>query len=242
MTRSATEEQDRETRGEATIRALVFDFDSLSLSEEAAEQQAWRESFLAHGTQLPDDDTPGDESALSPVPDFCKRLEQQLGGVVNRKKVRGEVAHRKAEILASETPSYGIIDFIERSAEIGLRLGIASDGMSHRVSAWLTRLNLDRHFSAVRCSGDHYETTPGPHIYFSLCNAMNVTPTESIAIQSSPGGLQSAKGAGLYCIAVPNKVTGSVSMDRADLVLLSLDSTTPDEVVERARLKMTAQP
>ncbi|MDG2332667.1 MAG: HAD family phosphatase [Myxococcota bacterium] len=227
-------------RGEAGIRALVFDFDSLSLNAEAAEQQAWRETYLAHGTRLPDEDWLENESPSEPEPDLCRRLERQLGGRVNQERILGDIAQRKAALLASETPPSGMIGFIERAAEIGLQLGIASDGQRQAVSAWLTRLDLGKHFSAVRCAPELSDTQAGPHIYFSLCEAMNVTPTESIAIQSSPGGLQSAKGAGLYCISVPNRVTGSVSMDRADLVLLSLESTTPDEVVERARLKRTS--
>ncbi|MDE0884812.1 MAG: HAD hydrolase-like protein [Myxococcota bacterium] len=229
-------------RGEAEIRALVFDFDSLSLNAEAAEQQAWRETYLAHGTLFPEEEWLGNESPAEPESDLCRQLERQLGGRVNQERVLGEVAHRKSELLASETPPSGMIDFIERAAEIGMQLGIASDGQRQAVSAWLARLGLGKYFSAVRCAADLSETQAGPRIYFSLCEAMNVAPTESIAIQSSPGGLQSAKGAGLYCIAVPNRVTGSVSMDRADLVLLSLENTTPDEVIERARLKRAATP
>jgi beta-phosphoglucomutase-like phosphatase (HAD superfamily) len=83
---------------------------------------------------------------------------------------------------------------------------------------------------------------PDPALYVSVCDALDVRPDESIAVQSSPGGIRSAKGAGLYCISVPDRVTGSVSMDSADLVLLSLDTVTLDEVVERASRRNHSNP
>jgi beta-phosphoglucomutase-like phosphatase (HAD superfamily) len=93
---------------------------------------------------------------------------------------------------------------------------------------------LREHFNAIRCAEDVEEKMPDPEIYVSVCDALDVPPDQSIAVQSSPGGIQSAKGAGLYCISLPDRMTGSVSMDRADLVLVSLNAVTLDEVVERA--------
>ncbi len=153
---------------------------------------------------------------------------------MDRRRVREQVAQRKADILAAHAPLPGITDFIDRGAELGLQLGVASNSERCKVERDLDRLALRQRFSAIRCAEDVDETMPNPALYFSVCDAMNVSPTESIAIQSSPDGIVSAKGAGLYCISVPDRVTGSVSMDSADLVLVSLAAITLDEVVERA--------
>ena len=177
---------------------------------------------------------PGDEFPAAGEPDPWVQLERQLGERVDRVQVGQQVAQRKAAILANQNPLPGITEFIERANEIGLRLGIASNSSRQKVEGYLDQLSMRERFDAVRCVEDVDKAMPDPALYFSVCNALDVRPIESIAVQSSPGGIRSAKGAGLYCVSVPDPVTGSVTMDTADLVLLSLDTVTLDEVVERA--------
>ena len=176
-----------------------------------------------------------DEEGLGKKPiDPCSQLERQLGERMDRVQLGRRAAQRKAELLSDETPLPGVNAFIDRANEIGLLLGVASNAPRNRVESNLERLALREHFNAIRCAEDVEEKMPDPEIYVSVCDALDVPPHQSIAVQSSPGGIQSAKGAGLYCISLPDRMTGSVSMDRADLVLVSLNAVTLDEVVERA--------
>jgi HAD superfamily hydrolase (TIGR01509 family) len=223
-------------RGEHFIRALVFDFDGLNVDSASAERQAWGDLYRACGTRVQSDDwNDAGDPALSPSDrDPCEQLERQLGERVDRARVRKEVAQRKAEILANPAPLPGVREFIQRANEIGLMLGIASQTNRRRVDEHLHRLSLRERFDAIRCAEDLSPAVPDSALYLSVCDALDVRPADSIAVQSSPGGIRSAKGAGLYCISVPDRVTGSVSMDKADLVLVSLATVTLDEVVERA--------
>jgi HAD superfamily hydrolase (TIGR01509 family) len=230
------------SRGELSIRALVFDLDGLTVGSDAAQRQAWRETYLAYGTQLRTGDLADGDVPAEDESDPCDRLERQLGKLVDRAQVRHQVAQRKAAILAKENPLPGITNFIERATEIGLMLGIASNSSRQKAEDSLDRLVMRERFNAIRCAEDVDKAMPDPALYVSVCDALNVRPDESIAVQSSPGGIRSAKGAGLYCISVPDRVTGSVSMDSADLVLVSLDTVTLDEVVERASRRNHSNP
>jgi HAD superfamily hydrolase (TIGR01509 family) len=231
--------------GELFIRALVFDFDGLTVDSAAAEQQAWRDIYHACGTRVQFDDW-NDAGAPTPLSsldrDPCDQLERQLGERVDRAQVRRQVAQRKEEILANEAPLPGVRDFIDRAGELGLMLGIASQTNRGRVEEHLHRLSLGERFDAIRCAQDVSSAMPDSALYVSVCDALDVRPADSIAVQSSPRGIRSAKGAGLYCISVPDRVTGSVSMDKADLVLVSLATVTLDEVVERASQRNPSSP
>jgi HAD superfamily hydrolase (TIGR01509 family) len=196
--------------------------------------QAWREIYAAYGTRMPSEDRGEGQGPIAADLDPCSQLERQLGERVDRVQLRHQAARRKAELLSDETPVPGVTAFIDRANEIGLALGVASNSDRNRVESNLERLALRECFDAIRCAEDVEEKMPDPAVYFSVCKALDVPPAESIAVQSSPGGIRSAKGAGLYCISVPDRLTGSVSMDRADLVLVSLNAVTLDEVVERA--------
>ncbi len=183
---------------------------------------------------MPEEPEPDEERLGTKQLDPCSQLERQLGERMDRVQLGRRAAQRKAELLSDETPLPGINAFIDRANAIGLLLGVASNAPRSRVVSNLERLALRERFNAIRCAEDVEEQMPDPEIYFSVCNALDVPPSQSIAVQSSPGGIQSAKGAGLYCISLPDRMTGSVSMDRADLVLVSLSAVTLDEVVERA--------
>ena len=62
---------------------------------------------------------------------------------------------------------------------------------------------------------------------------MGLRADEAIAFEDSPNGLRAAKGAGLYCVAVPNPVTATLAFDEADLVLESLADLPLDELLDR---------
>lgn len=183
---------------------------------------------------MPSDDRPDGNETGIPGSDPCRQLERQLGGRVDRAGLNRLVTRREAEILADHAPLPGVTAFIDRAGELGLMLGVAANSNRSSAEGCLRRLSLGERFDAVRGADDVNKQVPDPALYVSVCDALDVDPGESIAIQSSPRGITSAKGAGLYCIAVPDPVTGSVSMDAADLVLVSLSAITLDEVVERA--------
>src|SRR5207253_2024076 len=57
---------------------------------------------------------------------------------------------------------------------------------------------------------------------------------EAIAFEDSSNGVQAAKAAGLFCVAVPNPLTADLDLSEADLRLLSLDAMPLREVIKQA--------
>jgi beta-phosphoglucomutase-like phosphatase (HAD superfamily) len=221
---------------EADIRALVFDFDGLILDTETAEHQAWQETFAEHGTELPLErwlECVGTQ--MAGVFDPLEQLERQIGELVDRPRIAARVRARKLAILADRSTLPGVAEYIERAAELGLALAVASSSSREWVESHLRRLGLLDAFSVLRCSDDVASVKPDPELYLSVCQALAVPPAQSIAIEDSLHGIRSAKTAGLYCVSVPNALTRHLSMDAADLVLVSLASISLDEVIERAR-------
>ena len=166
--------------------------------------------------------------------DPCSQLEQQLGELVDRQAIRRQQQERAVAILSDRSTLPGVTDFITRAIERGMLLAVASGSPSDWVEAHLDRLALRNYFHAIQCSPDANGSRPDAQIYLDVCNALDVTPQAAIAIEDSPTGIAAAKKAGLYCVSVPNALTRSVSMDGADMVLVSLSSITLDEVVEHA--------
>ena len=77
-------------------------------------------------------------------------------------------------------------------------------------------------------------TKPDPDLYLTALERLEVSPREAIAFEDSSNGVQAAKAAGLFCVAVPNPLTADLDLSEADLRLLSLDAMPLREVIKEA--------
>ena len=85
----------------------------------------------------------------------------------------------------------------------------------------------------VAANGDRDRAKPRPDLYLEALLRLGIRADEAIAFEDSPNGLRAAKGAGIYCVAVPNPVTATLAFDEADLVLESLADVPLEDLLER---------
>jgi beta-phosphoglucomutase-like phosphatase (HAD superfamily) len=62
---------------------------------------------------------------------------------------------------------------------------------------------------------------------------MGVLPQEAIAFEDSANGAWAAKRAGMFCVAVPNPMTGDLNFDHVDYRLNSLADMSLSELIQR---------
>lgn len=74
---------------------------------------------------------------------------------------------------------------------------------------------------------------PFPDVYQAILTDLRLFPEEAIAFEDSPNGIQSAKAAGLYCVAVPNPITRLLNFSQADWVLPSLSDLRLRDLLKR---------
>jgi HAD superfamily hydrolase (TIGR01509 family) len=147
------------------------------------------------------------EAAIGPLDNFDALVERRL------------VAHH--ERVYAEQAMPGVADFTARAVEAGLRLAVASSSSRQWVSSHLERLGLLDRFSALSNCEDGVPAKPEPDVYRRAVAAIGVGPDEAIAFEDSPNGIAAAKAAGLFCVAVPNRMTSGLDLSQADLVAAS---------------------
>jgi HAD superfamily hydrolase (TIGR01509 family) len=206
------------------IKAIIFDFDGLIADTETAFLQSWQEVFDRFGVDFPY------EKILSSVGadldaigfDPYTLLETALGYPPARAKVEAARAAREMELARQQPTLPGVREYIADALRLGMRLAVASSSPCRWVEGHLDRLGLSSHFSAVK-TADHVERIkPSPLLYQAALQALGLAPEQAFAIEDSLNGLHAAKGAGLFCVIVPNAFTDALSFDGADLKLSSL--------------------
>lgn len=213
------------------IRALIFDFDGSILDTESPDLLAWQAVFDEHNVPLPRDRWYQNIGSSGEGYDVCAHLEELVGRRIERELVRGRHRSRLLELIAQEQPRAGVISWLDDAQALGFELAIASSSPRSWVEGHLRTHGLFDRFRALRCRDDVERAKPDPDLFLAAVAAVGVSASEAIAIEDSPNGVTAAKAAGLYCIAVPNAVTGALRFDHADLVLGSLAERSLAEVL-----------
>ena len=83
------------------------------------------------------------------------------------------------------------------------------------------KLKINHYFELVITGDDVTKAKPDPEIYNEIRRRLGVNLRYTALEDSSPG-VNSAKAAGMACIAVPNRFTASQNFSHADIVITSL--------------------
>lgn len=204
-----------------TIRGLIFDFDGLILDTEEPDYLAWQEVYVAHGATLPLEvwaEHVGTVGTFDPA----EYLEEQTGRKVDREAAKAEQRRRVLELIHAQPVLPGVWEYLAEAERRGLALGVASSASRDWVIGHLERLDLLRHFGAVRTATDVGTYKPDPSVYRATLDALGLTGPDAVAFEDSAHGLAAAKATGMIAVAVPNAATRGLALDIADRVLVSL--------------------
>lgn len=117
----------------------------------------------------------------------------------------------------------GLQPLLKELRESGFLLALASSSPLRVINFVLDRFSLRGFFSAV-VSGDTIPLgKPHPNIYIHTAANLGVEPRECVVIEDSINGVKSARGAGMVCIAVPDKRLDQKEFQIADAVVDRLD-------------------
>lgn len=215
------------------IKALIFDFDGLILDTEAPDYQAWQEIYREYGQELSVNVwgriIGGTGFATF---DAIAHLEGLVGRPLDGAALNARWRARGDELIAAQPILPGVEAHLGAAQRQGLRLAIASSSSHEWVDGHLARLGLLHYFEVVKCADDVQRAKPDPQLFLAALAALAIQPGEAIVYEDSPNGVKAAKTAGIFVVAVPNSLTGQLSLDGADLLLPSLASLSLEELLQ----------
>lgn len=125
-------------------------------------------------------------------------------------------------------PLPGILELIRFCSDNHLKLGLASSSDSDQVKTILYRLfgnHYNRIFYAIVTGSDVQNKKPAPDIYFKALEKLELDSQSCIAIEDSKSGIQSAKRAGISCIALHTVYTKTEDLIEADYIVKSISES-----------------
>ncbi|MBU1178700.1 HAD family phosphatase [Patescibacteria group bacterium] len=110
------------------------------------------------------------------------------------------------------------------------KLALASSSSKYSINAALGKYSLKSYFDVVVSGQEVRHGKPSPDVYVEAARRLKVATNNCVAIEDAANGVESAKNAGMYCIAVPDKFTISHDFSRADLVVDKLSRISVETI------------
>jgi beta-phosphoglucomutase len=211
------------------IAAIVFDFDGVLVDSEPLHLRAYQEILEPLGISLPREeyyarylgyDDPGVFRALAEARGWSID-DRQIAALIDEKSRTLEGLLGAADVLYP-----GAAACVTRLAA-DWPLGIASGALRSDIETMLRGRGLSQYFRFIVASGDTAASKPAPDPYRQAAALHRVDPSACLAIEDSRWGIESAKTAGLWCIAITNTYPVTELLD-ADAIITSLDELTPE--------------
>jgi HAD superfamily hydrolase (TIGR01509 family) len=203
-----------------TTKALLFDFDGLLIDTEGPSYQAWVEVYDRHGHELPLETW---SAAVGTIGGFDPADHLAGLGVALDEEALDARRKRDLDLCDVEELRPGVAELLDEADRRGIPAAIVSSSSEEWIERHLDRRDLLDRFVAVICAnGDEERAKPRPTLYLEALDRLGVSAAEAVAFEDSPNGVAAAKAAGIYCVAVPNGVTGTLDLSAADLIVASL--------------------
>jgi putative hydrolase of the HAD superfamily len=215
-----------------TIKAVVFDFDGTLMDTETCAYDAFCGIYEEHGQRLALDAWAvgiGTHGAFDPYTE----LERLTGKPLDHEAIKDRYEEAHEANIAKIGLFPGVLERLEEARRLGLSIGLASSSDRAWIERHLEQQGIRQYFEIIRSSDDVERVKPDPTLYKLAIEALGVEANEAIAIEDSVNGLHAAKAAGLFGIAVPNRVTVGMDFTEADLIVKSLEQRSLEDIIRQ---------
>lgn len=185
-------------------KAVLFDFDGVLADTENIHVVAWERIFAELG--WPADDAvcsraaeQDDRTFLDEVFTAHQILDADLDGWLRRKQVLTR------SMLADSPRLYPGAAALVRKLQGQTRLAVVTTTWRDNVTTVLRAAGLLDAFELIVAKEDVAATKPDAAPYVLALERLGLGPADAIAIEDSPTGVASARGAGLACVAVGHR-------------------------------------
>ena len=206
------------------LKALIFDFDGLILDTETPEVLVWQSIYREHGFELPVHEW---EKTIGGYGistfDAAEHLSLLSQGRLDSASMRIRYRRESDLLIHASSVMPGVINLIEQAREQGVQVAIGSSSPHSWVDTHAKRLGIFHYFKYIICQDDVApgRTKPNPDIYLKALEMLKVQKTEAVVFEDSLNGVEAARRANIFVVAVPNPLTSKMGVT-GDLTVSSL--------------------
>lgn len=206
-------------------KAVVFDMDGVIFDSERAVMQCWKEVASRHN--IPDIE----KAILACTGTTMVRTREIMLNLYGADFPYDEYARESSVIFHSRYDGGrlpmkpGVKELLTFLKEHDKKIALASSTRQQVVTDELRDAGIIEYFDRIICGDMVSRSKPAPDIFLKACEELNVSPSDSYAIEDSYNGIRAVHAGGLHPIMVPDLLPADEEMQSlAEIVLPSLTS------------------
>ena len=211
-------------------KAAIFDIDGTLLDSVDLHAEAWRQTFLRFGRDIPFADIRaqigkgGDQ--LLPV--FFSEREVALIGKV-MEKTRGNLF--KSEFMPKVKPFPGVRPLLKRLRRDGFKIALASSATKAEVKHYAKLLKIEDLIEAGTSTDDAEKSKPHPDIFEAAMEKLGkIAPKKCLVVGDTPYDAEAAAKAGIKTVGVLCGGFPEADLQKAGAVAIYRD---PEDLLQR---------
>lgn len=198
------------------LKAFIFDMDGVLIDSMPDHADAWKTVLAGAGVNITKEDIYEIEGSNH---EGVIRLMFEKAGKNPEARHFDELPEQKREIFR-RTSNLKAFEGINRCLNVLKKkysLAVVSGSDRIVVQALIEKFFPDI-FEVIISGEDVKEGKPSPEPYLKAVQMLRIKAEEALVIENAPLGVESAKRAGLYCVAIPTYVEPA-TLEKADKVL-----------------------
>lgn len=206
-------------------KAVVFDMDGVIFDSERAVMQCWKEVASRHN--IPDIE----KAILACTGTTMVRTREIMLNLYGADFPYDEYARESSVIFHSRYDGGrlpmkpGVKELLTFLKEHDKKIALASSTRQQVVTDELRDAGIIEYFDRIICGDMVSRSKPAPDIFLKACEELNISPSDSYAIEDSYNGIRAAHAGGLHPIMVPDLLPADEEMQSlAEIVLPNLTS------------------
>lgn len=207
-----------------SYKAAIFDMDGVITDTMRYHFDAWIKTFALVGIRVNCYDVylrEGQDGLTS-----VKEIYKRYGRPLNLKEAKLLLAKKEKLFKRIVKVRFvrGALPFLRRLKKRGLLLGLVTGTSRHEMCRMLPE-KLRNLFDVLVTGNDVKKGKPHPEPFLKALKLLGARASEAAVIENAPFGIQAAKKAGLFCIALETSLPRKY-LRRADIILKSYEELT----------------
>lgn len=199
---------------------VIFDMDGLMIDSELLQSLSFKAVLKKHGVIVKEKIV---QVLGVRVIENLEIMKKKFGikeEVATLFQEKNEIYHRLLE--KGIKPMTGLFSLVKLLSKNNFRMALSSSSNYDAIRLILKKLKMASYFEVV-FSGDQVKKgKPDPEIYLKTAEKLKANSEQCLVLEDAQTGVNSAKDAGMKCIAVPNIYTKNQDFLKADLKVKSL--------------------
>lgn len=200
------------------IKAVLFDYDGVLADTMNDNFLAWKYAFHAYGAKIVKDDYVRLEG-MNPA-GIAENISSKYDIDLTYLKKIIAVKEEFYKVNNNFRSYKGIKKLVKKLKRRGLRLGLVSGASKSRIQS-VTPKPLLSLFDVVVAGDQVNNAKPHREPYQKALQLLRTRSEEAVVIENAPLGIESARAAGIYCIAICTTMQKNY-LSSADVVVASI--------------------